>query len=355
VLYGDGSGTLFALPFDVESLALMGPAVPVLQGVAGRYPAIAVSDSGDLLYLEGVGGDALQLVWVERDGAAQAIDPSWTDQFASLALSPDGTRLAVSIAGAGGEDLWIKQLDRGPLVRLTTTDGLDRRPAWTPDGLSVTFASDRGEVRGLYVTRADGVGTTEQVLDLGLAVDEGFWSAQGDWLIYRTGVTGGERDIFAWRSGPDSVTVPVVGQPGSDEHSPALSSDGRHLAYVSNQSGQYEVYVRPFPDLQATQFKISLQGGVAPVWAHSGRELFYVSQGNLMVTEIVTSPTFSAGPGRALFPVEGYIMSNLHARYDVTADDQRFVIVRRGDLTQEGGLILVQSFFEELRQRMGSN
>jgi len=192
------------------------------------------------------------------------------------------------------------------------------------------------------------------VLDLGLAVDEGFWSARGDWLIYRTGVTGGERDIFAWRSGPDSVTVPVVGQPGSDEHSPALSSDGQYLAYVSNQSGQNEVYVRPFPDVQATQFKISLGGGDAPVWAHSGRELFYVSQGNLMVTEIVTSPTFSAGSGRALFPVEEYITSNFHAVYDVTADDQRFAIVRRGALTQEGGLILVQGFFEELKARLSN-
>jgi len=202
------------------------------------------------------------------------------------------------------------------------------------------------------VTRADGLGTAEPVLDIGFAVDEGFWSAQGDWLIYRTGVTDGERDIFAWRPGPDSVTVPVVGQPGSDEHSPALSPDGRHLAYVSNQSGQDEVYVRLFPDVESAQFQISLQGGVAPVWAHSGRELFYVSQGNLMVADIVTSPTFSAGPARALFSVEGYITTNLHARYDVTADDQRFVIVRRGDLTQEGGLILVQNWFEELKERV---
>ena len=150
------------------------------------------------------------------------------------------------------------------------------------------------------------------------------------------------------------MTVRVVGQPGSDEHSPTLSPDSRHLAYVSNQSGQDEVYVRPFPDVESAQFKISSQGGAAPVWAHSGRELFYVSQGNLMVVDVVTSPTFSAGPGRALFSVERYFTSNLHARYDVTADDQRFVIVRRGDLTQEGGLILVQNFFEELRERVGN-
>ena len=246
-------------------------------------------------------------------------------------------------------DLWIKQLDRGPASLLTFTDGLNRRPTWTPDGLSVTFISNREGNQDLYVKRADGVGSADVVLDLGVPVDEGYWSFDGEWLIYRAGITRGERDIFAWRAGSDSATVPVAAIAGVDELAPVLSPDGRWLAYVSNETGRQEVWVRPFPAVEAGRWQISVQGGTEPVWAHSGQELFYKSQGNLMAVSVQTDPTFAALEMRQLFSTEGYFSFTYHPTYDVTADDQRFVMIRDRAVVEEQ-LIVVENFFEELKR-----
>jgi len=310
----------------------------------------SLSNSGDLLYWH-VGSDGQrEFVWVTRSGEISPIDPSWAGQFESVALSPDGERLVATVGDEGQTDLWIKQLDRGPASLLTFTDGLNRRPTWTRDGLSVTFITDREDNRDVYVKRVDGIGSAEVVRDLAVNVDEGFWSPDGDWLIYRTGISGEERDIFAWRSGPDSATVPVAATPGVDEVAPALSPDGQWLAYVSNETGRQEVWVRPFPDVAAGRRQLSVQGGTEPVWAHSGQELFYKSQGNLMVVSVQTGPTFTTGEVRQLFSTLGYFHFPVHRSYDVTADDQRFVMIRVQEAAGAAELILVLNFFEELKR-----
>ncbi len=220
----------------------------------------------------------------------------------------------------------------------------------------MTFISQRRDNRDLYVKRADGVSAAEPVLDLAVHVDEGFWSPDADWLIYRTGISGGEgRDIFALRSGPDSATVPVAADPGFDERSPTLSPDGRWLAYMSNESGRWEVYVRSFPDVDARRWQISVRGGTSPAWAHSGRELFYWGEGSLMAMEVVPAPTFGRGQTRALFSVEGYFNTSTRSTYDMTADDQRFVMIRDVEALVEADLVIVQNFFEELKAKVGGN
>jgi serine/threonine-protein kinase len=348
VLYGDRNGNVLAAPFDVKTVELRGAGVPVLEGVAGRYPALALSGSGDLLYVEGEGGvdPVLSVEWVERDGTARVIDPSWKDMFESVALSPDGTRLAATVGREFDTDLWIKRLDRGPASRLTFTEGLNRRATWSEDGQSVMFVSDRRANRDLYVKRADGVGAAERVLDIAAHVDQAIRSPDGKWIIYRTGIAGGAgRDIFARRLGPDSTTVPVAADPGFDEQAPALSPDGRWLA------------VRPFPKIEAGRWQVSVRGGTEPVWAHSGRELFYRSgDEDLMVTDVVTAPTFKPGQPRVLFSLRGYYRSVNHAHYDITADDQRFVMIRTTGLgrTVTGDLILVENFLEELKAKVGN-
>ncbi|MCH7716662.1 MAG: protein kinase [Gemmatimonadetes bacterium] len=348
VLYANDRGGVFAVPFDLETLELGGAAVPVLDNVSGFF---AMSGAGDLLYLEGTGLLVdRQLVWVERDGTASVIDSSWTGIFGSLALSPDGMRLAVD----AGADIWIKQLDRGPASRLTFADGEDSRPTWTPDGQSVTFISERGENRDSYAKRADGTGSADVVLDLPAAVNEGFWSPNGDWLIYRTGV-GDSLDLFARRSGQDTVTVPLVVSPEFNAYSPALSPGGRWLAYVSDESGRPEVYVRPFPDVESGRWQVSVRGGTEPMWAHSGRELFYKSGGELVVVDVGAGPVFAAGQELPLFPIQPYFADDFHAAYDVTPDDRRFVMIQMG-LAVGGGnaLILVENFLEELKAKVGN-
>ena len=356
-----GDGVLMAAPFDEVELELTGPWVQLFSNVsvgsgnnARAGVDLALSAGGTLAYVAGglSASDTRELVWVERDGSVQAIDPGWTDAFESMALSPDGERLAVTVGSRGESDLWIKQLDRGPASLLTFTDGLNRRPRWTPDGLSVTFITDREDNRDLYVKRVDGAGSAEVVRDLAVNVDEGFWSPDGHWLIYRTGSIGGEPDIFAWRSGSDSVTVPVAAAPGVGEVAPTLSPDGQWLAYVSNETGRSEVWVRSFPDAETYRRLISSEGGGEPVWAHSGQELFYKSQGNLMVVRVQTGPTFEAGELRQLFSTRGYLSFATHRSYDVTEDDQRFVMIRLQEAGSATELIVVENFFEELEERV---
>ena len=170
--------------------------------------------------------------------------------------------------------------------------------------------------------------------------------------MYRLGGTDGDRDLYARREGSDT-SVTLVAEP-YDETSPAVSPDGRWLAYISNESGEYEVYVRPFPNTSSGRWPVSTDGGQEPVWAHSGRELFYNSGGNLMVAEIIPGATFEIGERRVLFSVQGYRSIHQHQYYDVTPDDQRFVMIRNIGLEEVSELIVVENFFEELKAKVGN-
>ena len=358
LVYVAADGALLAVPFDQDRLELSGSPTALIEGLGVRQWGsvdLALSATGKLVYVTGGSAeDPDELVWVDRDGTAEEIDPGWTGDFTTLALSPDGTRLAVSIGGSSGLDLWIKRLDEGPLSRLTFPDGADLRPAWTPDGQSVTFISERGDDRDLYVKRADGVGSAELLLDLPVPVNQGFWSAGGDWLIYRVG-RNDALDIYARRAA-DTAAVPLVTNPQINEHTPTLSPNGRWLAYVSDESGRWELYVRPFPNVDDGRWQVSTSGGTEPVWAHSGRELFYKNAaGDLIAAEVQTAPTFGVGQQRVLFPTgAAYESFAFHPRYDVTRDDERFVMIRFRGGGEAGELILVENWFEELKAKVGN-
>ncbi len=139
------------------------------------------------------------------------------------------------------------------------------------------------------------------------------------------------------------------------ESSISLSPDGRWLAFVSNNTGRDEVYVRPFPDAGSGLVQVSTDGGVEPVWAHSGRELFYRNGANeLVAVQVTGDPTFVAGQQEVLFPMDGYLPARGHAMYDVSHDDRRFVMLRINEGAVSGEVYLVTNWFEELRQRMGN-
>jgi Tol biopolymer transport system component len=162
-----------AAPFDVEALELTGAAVPVAEGLAVETNGtgfLAVSETGTLAYLTGAVGVSVTPVWVERDGTAREVDPGWrtpgNPTFPSLALSPNEDRLAISILDSEGTwDLWVKQLDTGPLSRLTFEGPQNRRATWSPDGQSLTFISTRAGRGDLWTKRADGSDSTDIVLD----------------------------------------------------------------------------------------------------------------------------------------------------------------------------------------------
>jgi Tol biopolymer transport system component len=178
--------------------------------------------------------------------------------------------------------------------------------------------------------RADGSDKPERVLpNEPLQVDEAVWSRDGRWLVYRTGVTGGVRDIYARQLSGDTTRITVAAG-AADEYMPALSPDGRWITYVSVESGKEEVYVRPFPETSRARWQVSAAGGSNPVWSHSGRELFYVDRADSLIAVSVTGTTdFQIGPRRALFSTRPFLLLPLHRTFDVFPDDQSFLMLKR--------------------------
>jgi serine/threonine-protein kinase len=309
------------------------------------------------------------MVWVDRAGRETPVDTSWTLRFvefganAGWALSPDGTRLAIGLATDAGDDIWVKRLPRGTLSRVSYDDAAEFRPRWMPDGRTLMFESNRPGTGagGIYVRAADGTGSDSLVLRAPGGVYEAAWSPDKQWLVYRTGGTvaqTGGRDIVGIRPGSDTAPQPVVVTP-YDEEAIAISPDGRWLAYESNETGRTEIFVRPFPATASAKRQISNGGGVAPVWAKHGRELFYVTaQRDMMAVAVSPAPGASFGEPHRLFHLQDdwYLTDQeFYTPYDV-APDGRFIMAKgiTPPSTVTAPLIVVDNWFTELRQKLGS-
>ena len=278
------NGIAVAVPFDAGELAVTGPETPVLEGIAigaNGTANLSVSSDGTLIYRAGNAQPSqrpVRAVRVTRSGQATDIDSAWsyTPGFnGGLSLSPDGSRLAVAVHGDPVGDIWIKELDRGPLSRVTFDNSIKYRPLWMPDGESVSYVIEDGQSSAILRRRADGGGVVDTVITSTHTIAEAAWSGDGSWLAYR--ITMPSRDIYAIRPGVDSVGFPVVASGKFDERAPTISPDGKWLAYQSDESGRDEIYIRAFPDSAAGRRQVSVAGGGEPLWAHSGRELFYRS------------------------------------------------------------------------------
>jgi hypothetical protein len=359
-------GALIAAPFDPKRLALTGPATPMLEGVMTKpfgSADVAISREGTLVYAPGranAGGGVGEVVWIGQDGSERSLDPPLVINPSStfgLSLSPDGTRLALDILGQKSTDIWVKQLPAGPFSRLTFEGAVNIRPSWSADGKSVLYITDRDSGQtSVWTQRADGSAPATRVLRARLDVRYAVVSHDGQWLVYHTigGATG--NDIYGIRLGGDTTPVPLLTS-RFNEFGPALSPDGKWLAYASDESGQSEVYVRPFPKTGEGRWQISTGGGYAPRWAHSGRELFYQSGNNeMMMAAVTVAPAFSAGQPRRLFdPSNRLWPSNGVPYYDLTPDDKRFLMVRLTGVDQAPGagqVVVVENWLQELRQKV---
>jgi hypothetical protein len=210
--------------------------------------------------------------------------------------------------------------------------GVDRSPAWTRDGRAITFLSDRS-ISSDTTSKATSFNVWEQAAD---GTDE--------------------PRLLVARTGADSLARRIL-EPGSNAMGAVLSPDSRWLAYVSNEQGANEVFVRPFPDASSGKWQVSIGGGSAPRWAHNGRELFYVANGKMNVVRINPGPPFSAEPPRALFTIPDGVRagSPVGGTFAVTPDDRRFLMVRDKkweDMAGTPTLVVVQNFFEELRAKL---
>jgi hypothetical protein len=220
----------------------------------------------------------------------------------------------------------------------------------------LSFTSNReGRLSHLYDIRADGSSKPERIFPGDTTqVDEAEWSRSGRWVIYRAGVSAGYRDIYARGLGGDTARITVAAGP-SDEYMPALSPDEHWIAYVSEESGQEEVYVRPFPGTDRARWQLSAGGGVAPAWAHSGRELFYVNRADsLIAVQVSGTPDFRTGARRALFSTAPYVILPFHRSYEVAPDDRSFLLPQRSGATgaEANRLTVVLNWLEEARAKM---
>jgi serine/threonine-protein kinase len=349
-------GTLRAVPFDLERLETRGPSVMVVPDVVttinGGVEA-AMSGNGTLAYISGsVEGTPRTLVWVDRQGREEPI-PVPPRPYLLPALSPDGTRFMV-FANDQEHDLWLWDLRRTTLARMTFAPGIDGTGVWTPDGRRVIFTSDRTGVRNLFWQAADGSGTVERLTESPNTQYPSAVSPDGRRLIFTEETPGTTNDVMMIELDGTRRVTSLVQSP-FNERNGNVSADGRWLAYEANDSGRFEIYVRPFSDVNSGHWTVSTNGGTRPIWTRSGQELVYVSPtGALMRVGVARGPSWvPTTPTQVL--KEGYytIPQWWGLSYDISADGQRFLMIKEGGAdgtAAPASIIVVQHWVEELKR-----
>ncbi len=341
------AGALSAVPFDLQRLEVTGTPVRILDGIATSpydgAAGFAVSQAGSLVY---VPGGVLKLhstlQWVDRQGRAQLITDRRDDYHPQPRLSPDGLRLAVVLIRASNE-IWILDFARDAFSRLAV-GGDNNIPVWTPDGTRLIYNSNRTGVHNLYWQSADGSGSAEQLTTNANEQGPSSWSPDGKILTFNQHDPATGWDIWMLPIDGDRTPRPFLHE-RFDESLGKFSPDGRWLAYVSNETGRDEVYVRPYPG-PGGKWQISNDGGSNPAWVRNGRELFYSSGDKLMSVGVTTGATFNVTKPRLLASQWHY------ESYDVSPDGQRFVVVSKGPGSQASQINLVLNWTEELKRKV---
>jgi Tol biopolymer transport system component len=351
------SATLWAVPFDTDRLEPVGTPVPVVEGVrveGGGAVQFAVSDEGTLAYVPGTAQSGIQrtLAFVSQEGRLEAI-PVPPRDYEDVALSPDQTRIAVVIGSASNADIWVADVARGSLTRVTNEAGYDRNPLWSRDGTSIVFTSVRDGQWTIQRKAADGTGTTTELarFDKARFVAPMSWSPDGLTLVAAVDL--------------DIMTVPADGN-GAPKllialaRQAVISPDGRWVAYLSNDGGASEVYLQRFPMLGDRRV-VSGQGfSYMPTWSRDGSELLYL-QGAVVgpPTAIMSVSVRADRQGRAEIGtpiVKGaftyYSRADAYRSYDVTRDRQKLLIISRSGAAGESlrRIHIVTNWFDELKR-----
>jgi serine/threonine protein kinase/Tol biopolymer transport system component len=356
------NNNLFAVAFDADKLEVKGGPVPIVEGMR----QVAVSDAGTLVYIPGTTSTAIQagrtLVWVDRDGKEEPLGAP-PDQYIFPRISPDGTRVALTVLG-DNNDIWVWDLARKTMTRLTFDKGSDLQPVWTPDSKQVLFYSSReGKFGGIFRKQADGTGEEQKLV---AAPDRQLypWALSSDGrtlVVLDTPDPYTRGDISMLSMEGDHALKPLLNNPDYVEVQPRLSPDGKWLAYVSNESGKSEVYVRPFPEVNKGRWQVSTKGGVSPIWAPNGRELLYFSEDDASVTTVAveTGQAFSAATPRKLFSRSPYLAggNTPGTPWDIHPDGKRFLMMKLTAAPSSAAIVprkinIVLNWFEELKQRV---
>ncbi|MEO5589960.1 MAG: hypothetical protein ABIS03_10275, partial [Gemmatimonadaceae bacterium] len=246
-----------------------------------------------------------------------------------------------------GDAVWVKRLPSGSLTRLTP-NGPSDRPVWTPDGRSVAYLAARNTKRTSFLSRADGSSDELPLNKSRQPLDEVTLSPDARSIVYRTeGAGGNTRKLLFASANPDSAMRPLL-VTAYDNFGAAISPNGKWIAYVSTESRKNQIYVRPYPSVDSARWTISVNGGAEPLWAHSGKELFFRTQaGDVMSVPVETQGEFRAGTPVKLFTSPSFLGDEYHRAYDIDGNDKQFMMVRTS-LRGSGFLGLVLNWGAEV-------
>jgi Tol biopolymer transport system component len=363
------NNNLFAIAFDLDRLEVVGGAVPVVEGVSQA----AVCDAGTLVYIPGTASATVlpqrTLVWVDRNGNEEPI-AALPNNYAQPKISPDGTRLALS-AGSP-RNIWVWDIVRKTLTRLTFEKAAAQQPIWTPDGKRIAYYSAYEAPNvGVYWRAADGTGESEKLVsatDGQLQLAPYSWSSDGKTLAMTEVFSSSRMDIGILSMEGVRTRKPLL-QTEYIVSIPMISPDGRWMAYTSNEAtGQTQtgdIYVRPFPDVNKGKWQASTGGGNCPLWSPDMRELFYLSDDNsVMAVPVETKPTLSFGTPKMLFKSKclGKIWEEniTGIPWDIAPDGKRFLMMKPSAPTAatpaapapRPKITIVLNWTEELKQRV---
>jgi Tol biopolymer transport system component/tRNA A-37 threonylcarbamoyl transferase component Bud32 len=323
IAIGAAGGRILVSRYEPGKRRLADTPALVLEGVqddiSNGTVEFAVAENGTLVYQPGQEDD-VSVVWVDRSGRDVPVDTTLKGDFSSATLSPDGSQIALARSGVRGSQIWVKQLRTGAFSPISQELRDADRPVWSPDGRSVAFLATRDGHRRAWIRRADGS-----------ELDEIAFDRSGRYTLFRSeGSAVGTRYLLLLEKG-DSLPRALV-RSRYDNFAMTLSPDGRWMAYVSDESGNPEVYVRPFPAVDSAKFAVSIGGGVEPLWRRDGAELFFrTPRGDMYVVTVGPGRQFEHGAPRLLFARPGMALQEFYRSYDVHPDGKRFLMLKTGD------------------------
>ena len=360
------AGTLLAVPFDLRALAVKGAPVPVAETIASSSFAtralyaghFAISQSGTLAYVSGLNvSETRTMVWVDRSGREEPLGAG-ERTFVVPRLSPDGGRIAFTLNDQD-RDIWVWDIGRKHLGRLTSDPAPERNSLWTPDGKRIAFGSTRGGEAAIWWQAADGSGVPERLAgfprDRFTNLVPTTISPDGSGLVATAIRPGG--------LGADLLVLKLTGDPQPEgllqteftERNAEISPNGRWLAYESVENDQVEVWVRPFPDVNGGKWPVSNGVGSQPLWARNGKELFFIDASGALMSVAVEGQSHPVFGTAAKVLDKSYVWSIptfAGRQYDISPDGQRFLMFkgRSNDSNTVGSVTIVQNWFEELKR-----
>jgi serine/threonine-protein kinase len=350
------SGVLYSIPFDPDNLEVTGTPIPVLEGLNGDPTSGAmhydISKNGTLAYIPGqIEGANRLIVLADHDGNITPL-PCPVAAYTEPRISPDGKKVAIVVGSGKDFDIWVYDMERETLSRLTF-GGTNRTPTWSPNSKDLAYYFNRGGKTGVYMKKANGSGDEEVLFTGPGRTYVQCWSRDNSVMIMDHAVAGMQSNLLVLPLQEDSEPYDFLATE-FDEYMATLSPDGKWLAYISNESGVYQVYVQPFPK-GGGKWQISTNGGLEPRWSPDGKRLYYTSGGRMMVVPITPGSTFSAGHAELLFNGYWALPVDSGISYDISPDDQYFVTTRPEQVTSFQQVNIVLNWFTEINASFSVN